>query len=315
MKEILSVLPPLVCPRCLVRLTFEATLTCAHCNVTYTKIRGKPVLIDKSTSLFDPDKIVANGLAQPTYKNKFTKVFHHLVPSVYSNLASHSMLELLRKNLVANTRPLLVGGHRFVLVIGSGPSSKVQWEESDQIQVVNCDISAFEIVDVICDAHQLPFEDGVFDAVVIMNVLEHVHNPQRVVDEIARVLSSSGLVYAQTPFIQQVHGGEYDYQRFTQIGHRFLFAEFRSLDHGIQSGPGTALAWTIYYYFRSWSNRVVWQRLSLMFVSHLFWWLRILDKWLSNQPSSADAAAEVYFFGEKVGFKYSPRQMQAEFRS
>ena len=70
------------------------------------------------------------------------------------------------------------------------------------------------------------------DAVCVQAVLEHVVDPAGVVAEIERVLKSDGVVYAETPFMQQVHGGAYDFTRFTELGHRWLWRRFATIERG-----------------------------------------------------------------------------------
>ncbi len=84
--------------------------------------------------------------------------------------------------------------------------------------------------------------DESFDGVICQAVLEHVLDPYRCVEEIHRVLRPNGLVYAETPFMQQVHGGTHDFTRFTHLGHRRLFRKFAEVDSGVVCGPGMALA-------------------------------------------------------------------------
>lgn len=48
------------------------------------------------------------------------------------------------------------------------------------------------------DAYQLPFPDHSFDAVSAMDFLEHVESPQKVIQEIARVLRPGGLFFFHT---------------------------------------------------------------------------------------------------------------------
>ncbi|MFD1298902.1 class I SAM-dependent methyltransferase [Lysobacter gummosus] len=72
--------------------------------------------------------------------------------------------------------------------------------------------------DVFADAAHLPFADGVFDAVICLEVLEHVPDPQRVLDEISRVLRSGGVVWLSMPFLYPIHDAPHDYQRFTLHG-------------------------------------------------------------------------------------------------
>ena len=52
------------------------------------------------------------------------------------------------------------------------------------------------------------------------------------------MLKDDGLVYAETPFLQQVHGGPYDFTRFTHLGHRRLFRKFIELESGATAGAG-----------------------------------------------------------------------------
>lgn len=48
------------------------------------------------------------------------------------------------------------------------------------------------------DAYKLPFENGQFDVVTAMDFLEHVENPEAVVEEISRVLKPAGLFFFHT---------------------------------------------------------------------------------------------------------------------
>ena len=49
----------------------------------------------------------------------------------------------------------------------------------------------------------------------------------------------------QTPFMQQVHEGAYDFTGYTVLGHRYLFRDFEALDFGGNKGANVALAWSI----------------------------------------------------------------------
>jgi SAM-dependent methyltransferase len=50
------------------------------------------------------------------------------------------------------------------------------------------------------DAHNLPFEDGSFEAVTCLEFLEHSNAPSRVLEEIHRVLRPGGRAIVSTPF-------------------------------------------------------------------------------------------------------------------
>ena len=48
------------------------------------------------------------------------------------------------------------------------------------------------------DAYNTPFEDNFFDVVCTMDFLEHIEDPQKIIDECARVLKPGGIFFFQT---------------------------------------------------------------------------------------------------------------------
>ena len=116
------------------------------------------------------------------------------------------------------------------------------------IRTVALDVDPLGELDVIADAHSLPFGDETFHAVVATAVLEHLIDPQRAMEEVHRVLVPGGLLYSEVPFMQQVHEGAYDFTRFTLSGHRRLARRFEELDSGAVAGPATALGWAIEHF-------------------------------------------------------------------
>lgn len=72
--------------------------------------------------------------------------------------------------------------------------------------------------DVYGDASRLPFGDGAFDAVLFLDVLEHVAEPELALSEALRVLHSGGCLLLAIPFAYPLHDQPHDYQRFTEHG-------------------------------------------------------------------------------------------------
>jgi SAM-dependent methyltransferase len=63
----------------------------------------------------------------------------------------------------------------------------------------------------------LPLADQSFDTVLLADVLEHIHEPERLLAEIRRLLVPSGKLLCMTPFLYQVHEGPHDYYRYTRF--------------------------------------------------------------------------------------------------
>ncbi len=64
------------------------------------------------------------------------------------------------------------------------------------------------------------------------------------------MLKKDGNVYAETPFLQQVYEGAYDYSRFTELGQINLFNHLKVLKSNCLNGLGTSPLWKIYYISR-----------------------------------------------------------------
>ncbi len=167
------------------------------------------------------------------------------------------------------------------------------------IELVESDVSFGPRTTVIGDAHSIPFDDNSFDGVIVQAVLEHVVDPWRCVEEIHRVLKEDGLVYAETPFMQQVHGGCYDFTRFTYLGHRRLFRRFEEIDSGATCGPGMALAWSYRYFLLSFTTSKLWRTMIAVWVRLTSFFLKYIDYLIIDNVGSLDAASGYYFLGKK----------------
>jgi SAM-dependent methyltransferase len=80
-------------------------------------------------------------------------------------------------------------------------------------------------IDVQGDVCELPFADGVFDAVVNIQVLEHIKEPHLSVHEMARVLKPGGKLILTTVQDWEIHQHPNDFFRYTRYGLEYLFAK------------------------------------------------------------------------------------------
>jgi len=133
---------------------------------------------------------------------------------------------------------LLRAGEDFILHIGAGGSP---------MRFPNCvefEHKIFRHTDVVGDAHQMPFRDGVFDRVFALNVFEHLSDPRRAAVEIFRVLKPGGSVAIHTAFLQALHEEPHHYYNATEFGVREWFSgfEIQTLQVTGNFGPGVMLA-------------------------------------------------------------------------
>ncbi|MBV9947357.1 MAG: methyltransferase domain-containing protein, partial [Myxococcales bacterium] len=69
--------------------------------------------------------------------------------------------------------------------------------------------------DVLYDGKRLPFDNGSFDTVLSVQVLEHTPHPAELVLEMGRVLRDGGRLIMTVPFSFRLHEEPHDYMRFS----------------------------------------------------------------------------------------------------
>ena len=78
-------------------------------------------------------------------------------------------------------------------------------------------------IDVLGDICALPFRAGIFDAVINIQVLEHIKEPRQCVAEMARALKPGGQLILTTVQCWEIHQHPNDFFRFTRYGLTYLF--------------------------------------------------------------------------------------------
>lgn len=286
-----EVAPLLVCPRCRCHLVEAAdgvlcsSEACAlSASGPFPLIESWPVLVDFEQSVVEPPgwdrRPVQAGRNRWSIDQLPRRLRSWWKPR--NRVAERNVEALLRQT----------GPSPLVLVIGGGTiGNGVEAIYADpRTRVIAFDIFPTPLVQFIADAHRIPLASGSVDAVLIQAVLEHVLDPPAVVEEIHRVLRPDGLVYAETPFLQQVHAGPYDFTRYTSSGHRYLFRAFEEIDAGPVAGPGTQMLTSVDHLVRGLSR----SELAGKLARALFFWLRYLDVLVPRTFAMDDASA--YFF-------------------
>ncbi|HAU07826.1 MAG: hypothetical protein A2568_03515 [Candidatus Yanofskybacteria bacterium RIFOXYD1_FULL_44_17] len=107
---------------------------------------------------------------------------------------------------------------------------------------IGLDVNKGRGVDVVADAHDLPFEDGKFDIILCTEVLEHLHSPHVAISEMKRVLKVGGKLILTTRFIFPIHDAPGDYFRYTKYGLRYLFKDWNVISLVEEVGTKDAFA-------------------------------------------------------------------------
>ena len=265
-------------------------LRCFNCNCIFPVVSGRPVLIRRDNQLFSVSDYVQAAPVRGLHA-----LLSKAVPSPSVNLARTSVLRSLARLIDSHTSST-------ILVVGSGYQRRDLtniFGSLRRVRLLCTDVSRTADVDIFCDAHELPFDDGSFDALITTAVLEHVLYPERVALELHRVLKEGGLIYSEIPFIQQVHEGAYDFTRFTLSGHRRLLNHFREIQSGMVAGPATALVWSIEHFVVGFSRHRFVRLLLKTLARYAFFWIKYFDFFLQRRLAALDGASCTYFLGSR----------------
>lgn len=279
------------------------------CERRYPLVNDVPILIHDEDSAFrihDFTSRQSTYFKPEDYQPKLTwgarMALRYPPPESRRNRASFSHLAEIIELAVSEPKVLIIGAGG----LGYGLEAIIH---RPNFRFLETDVSLGPRIQMICDAHHLPFADGVFDAVIAQAVLEHVADPWQCVREIHRVLQPKGIVYASTPFLQQVHGGAYDFTRFTYRGHRRLFRHFEELESGAGGGPGYVLAWAWLHFLDNLTRLRFLRKALTIFGKATSFWLKYVDAKLLRKPGAYDSVSAFYFIGKKSSRIFSDRDI------
>ena len=228
------------------------------------------------------------------YKRRSRSILSNIFKGENSN--SIYNFEFLEKSLNPQSKVLIIGGGN----IGNGMNSFLKKCYKYAIEYHSIDVYFSPNITAVADAHYLPFLDNYFNIVIIQAVLEHVVCPEKVVAEIYRVSANNCLIYSETPFLQAIHEGPYDFTRFTHSGHRWLFRNFEEISSGAHQGSFSSILFTSSYAFSAlFRNRLIGIAIRLLFTRIA----RLLDFFIKDEWN-IDVACGCFFLGKKsIKFK------------
>lgn len=112
-----------------------------------------------------------------------------------------------------------------VLEIGAGVFNS-QIERLRGHDYVSLDLCFSNRPTVVGNACSIPLKSRSMDAIILLEVLEHIQTPTLLVAECLRVLREGGKLIGSTRFIHAQHGAPNDYYRFTDSSIAMLFANW-----------------------------------------------------------------------------------------
>jgi len=116
---------------------------------------------------------------------------------------------------------------------------------------------------ILGDVQELPLNSASCKVVALMHVLEHVSKPTQVFVEVSRVLQPGGYLFADVPFLHEIHHAPHDNYRYTPYALTALAQTanleiveirpsggyFRALSHILQEAPVIIRGKNLYSFF------------------------------------------------------------------
>jgi SAM-dependent methyltransferase/uncharacterized protein YbaR (Trm112 family) len=298
------------------RVGSELVCRGAACAKRFPIIDGTPVLINDDTSVSSIGDFVNEAAetqpashsdqaqsASSTFRTSYRRLAYSLT-EFSVNLNYRSSAECIRRLGAEKAKA-------SCLIVGCGRAS---YDAPANVEVVYSDIARGPLVQLIADAHDLPFADRSFDMVVAAAVLQHVADPQKCVSEFWRVLKDDGIVYAVSAFMQPVHGGAHDFTRFTHLGHVRLFRWFDEIESGMALGPGAALGWSMQRFVLGFSDNLTVRKALRLFGLVVTLPLKFADLFFRHRKGALDGAGGTFFWGRKRSSPISDREMIGKYR-
>jgi SAM-dependent methyltransferase len=224
----------LICPNCKSKIVQKSnnTIFCIQCKEEFRYSVKTPIF-----SKFSNENIT-DGMDK--IKSLFKK--WHFLYDLMIKVISPVFLQLKLKKFIKQ----YINKDVLAINLGSGNSDLSE-------NIINADIFHYHNVNLCCDIEKIPIADSSVDVVINIAVLEHVKNPEIVVNEIYRILKEGGIVFTYFPFIQPFHASPYDFTRRTVEGLKVLHKQFQIVDTYNGAGPTSGFLWI----FQEWISLIL----------------------------------------------------------
>ncbi len=307
------------CPGCQKSIDYSETrIVCPSCKSSYVVFNGIPILVHEEHSYLKARTILEDfcNSAERTEPRIYKKVIFKILnfsPTIYSRKRMQEIGLIFSEFISEYT--IKTGNHHLrILVLGGGTSGNIfnSMKFSTECEVIVSDIYLSNVVDIVCDGTNIPFEDNTFDVILAEGVLEHVIKPDLLVDETHRTLKKNGLVLISTPFMLGVHMPVADYQRWSRLGLIGLFRKFTVVECKQIEGVLVAIAYMISYLMMTLSPQKF-KVVTKLLINFLVGFFKYIDPLVRNLQQSEDVCASLYYVGTKSDFEILDYEVNSRF--
>jgi uncharacterized protein YbaR (Trm112 family)/SAM-dependent methyltransferase len=262
----MSLIDILACPNCKIHVIQQVdSLKCEKCGISFPIINSVPVMF--------PDGSV------PVIQHEADLQIHRSYNPWVHRIILQSLLD-----------------NQIVVEIGAGNIA------FDDPCIIRMDVTLSPYVDLVADAHYMPFLPESLDFVFSLAVFEHLRNPFQAAQSIYEVLKDGGYIYNECNFVFAYHGYPYHYFNASLQGMEQIFSDFVALRKGVATYqmPSFALNMILGTYLNySHANEYLHgQRLTLLIRKILELNLMDYDIYFSENEALY-VAAGTYFSGIK----------------
>lgn len=165
----------------------------------------------------------------------------------HSNRGNHNWLiyRINDRSLIAHQH--FLKGRLFDLGAGESPYRDFFLEHANQYVAVDWAGTFHNSkADIIADLNMpLPIDSEAADSVVSLSVMEHLCEPQMMLNETYRILKPLGYLLLQVPWQWRIHEEPYDFFRYTPFGLKYMLAKAGFEEIVIKPQSGFFTMWFI----------------------------------------------------------------------
>lgn len=181
------------------------------------------------------------------------------------------MASLFRKATYKELSNIYLNGE--ILDVGGSRKADYHGLFKGDYSIISSDVSGDCDINFDAEKDQWPFANDKFDAVLMINLLEHLFDYNFALSQAGRVLKNNGKIIVVVPFFINLHPSPNDYFRFTKQALQRIFNNLMFRDIEIKEISGGFFA--VHYY--------LWQRFIPSFFDIIFMPLvRLFDNLLAG---------------------------------